>query len=68
MQVVSSETSVSYMWEMLLEKEAPPVRSLFSVEYRAVDAETRQRFKFEFTVSEYRVSRFAVPRIMLLQS
>ncbi|KAF0296732.1 Trafficking protein particle complex subunit 10 [Amphibalanus amphitrite] len=52
--VVSSETSVSYMWEMVLSKETPPVRSQFSVEYRAVDAETRQRFKFDFTVSDYR--------------
>ena len=41
---------------MGLGEGTPPVRAQFSVEYRAVEAETRQRFKFEFTVADYRVS------------
>ena len=56
LQTVCTDSSASYLWEMALGEGTPPVRAQFSVEYRAVEAENRQRFKFEFTVADYRVS------------
>ncbi|XP_037079407.1 trafficking protein particle complex subunit 10-like [Pollicipes pollicipes] len=52
--VVCSDRSVSYLWEMGLDEATPPVRAQFCVDYRAVDADSKQRFKFDFTVADYR--------------